>query len=81
MTAALTKCINCGERRACLKIEARAPLSTPALVYNAERNVHERVDYEADGPMVEICRACLREDIGTLARYLLEDPRAVLGVR
>jgi len=73
VTAVRSKCINCGERRACLKIEARAPLSVPALVYNADRNVHERVDYETDGPMVEICRTCLRSDIGTLARFLLEE--------
>lgn len=27
--------------------------------------------YEATGPMAEVCRSCLRDDIGTLAAYLL----------
>lgn len=67
-----SKCINCGEVRACIKIEARAPLAHTTLVYDPKRNVHDPVDYESCGPMVEICRECLKTDIGTLARFLLE---------
>ena len=67
-----SKCINCGEVRACIKIEARAPLSHTTLVWNAALGAHDAVDYETHGPMVEICRACLAGDIGTLAKYMLE---------
>jgi hypothetical protein len=68
-----SRCLNCGELRSCIKIEARAPLPHgPVLVFNDKFGVHEQVDYEVDGPMVELCRACLKGDIGTLARHLLE---------
>jgi hypothetical protein len=78
-----SKCINCGERRSCIKIQARAPLKHgPKFVVTCESpyrpaiTIKERIDYEADGPMVEICRGCLKTDplVGsTLVRHLLED--------
>jgi hypothetical protein len=64
-------CISCGEVIPCIKIEARAPLARAAIVFDAERNIHAPVDYEPDGPMSEICRACLKSDFGTVAHYLL----------
>jgi ribosomal protein S14 len=71
-----SKCINCGEMRACIKIEARAPLAHgPVLVWSDATKTHERVDYETHGPMVEICRGCLRDNPvagSTLAKFLLE---------
>lgn len=72
MKRPVSKCLSCGNRRPCVKIEARAPLRKSVLVYSAERRRHERVDYEPDGPMVEICHECLKTDIGTLAHYLQE---------
>jgi ribosomal protein S14 len=62
-----SKCINCGEHRSCIKIEARAPIKG-----RTETELLEQTDYELSGPMVEICRNCLRMDFGTLAHYLLE---------
>lgn len=68
-----SKCINCGQRRSCIKIEARAPLAHgPVLTWSARAQTHERLDYETSVPMIEICRECLREDRGTVASYLLE---------
>ena len=71
-----SKCINCGKQRACLKVEARAPLREPVLVptYNPRTDEagHRLVEYEEHGTMVEICRKCMREDHGVLARFLLE---------
>ncbi len=68
-----SKCINCNQQRACIKVEARAPLPHgPVLVWDDRLNCHQQVDYEEHGPMVEICRSCMEGDFGTLARYLLE---------
>jgi hypothetical protein len=68
-----SKCINCGKQRSCIKIEARMPLAHgPVLVWNSVALVHEQVDYETHGPMIEICRKCLSEDHGCLAKFLLE---------
>ena len=61
-----SSCINCRQKRACIKIEARAPLPPSRATVDNQ--------YEVDGPMVEICRGCVRELIvgGTLGRFLLE---------
>jgi hypothetical protein len=68
-----SKCIGCGQLRSCIKIEARAPLAHgPVLAWDEETESHVRIDYETHGPMVEICRGCLRDDMGTLAKFLLE---------
>jgi hypothetical protein len=66
-----SKCIGCGKQRSCIKIEARAPLAHgPVYVWNEKLAAHDRVDYEAHGPMIEICKACLREPLCPLATYL-----------
>lgn len=70
-----TKCINCGRRRACLKIEAHVPLRRPRRVLHRQTVdavpiCRVEIEEYEPGPMVEICRACLRTDIGTLARHL-----------
>ena len=73
LTPVRSKCIACGARRSCIKIEARAPLSHgPVLVWDDKLAAHTRVDYETHGPMVEICRTCLRDPLCPLATYLVE---------
>lgn len=68
-----SRCINCHQQRSCIKVQARAPLPHgPVLVWNERFNMHEPVEYEADGPMVEICRSCLKEQGGVLGKFLAE---------
>lgn len=63
-----SKCIDCGQRRACIKVEARAPLAHPVVI----DTIGPDGITESYGPMVEICRKCLR-DQGVLGKYLASE--------
>lgn len=71
-----SKCIDCGQRRACIKVEARAPLAHPVVIDtigpDGITECQDESEYESYGPMVEICRKCLR-DQGVLGKYLASE--------
>lgn len=67
-----TDCINCGQKRKCLQIEAHVPLPEVVLQWNNEFHCHEEIHYER-GAAVNICRECLKNDFGALAKYLLKE--------